>query len=405
MVDTTYGKVLLAKLILLGPLLVVAGLNAFLLKPRLVSLIDGLYQQGGSGNEEQRASWARQLSSLQRLLPRTIAVEVAVIVAVFAAVAVLTQTATAKGEVAQQKAGSTQSVRFNQAATEKDLKLTLDVSPNRVGINEYDLTIQNADGTPSTTVTQARLRFNYDEVQGVVAPSEVILNKFATGEYKAAGAYFSAAGNWRVEADIRRSDADDVSHVYVLPVARALSTSTAGGSAFDLPFTVFSWNEVAGGALALMGAAIIVYRRQLRWLQQPAYRIGITIAVALMLSGAVLVFGVHSHTAASNPRDGNPVPSTQESIDRGKMLYQQNCVQCHGIDGKGDGPESPNLSPAPTDFRQHMPLHTDPQFYGFIANGYPGSAMPAFDSAFSDKNDIWNLVNYLRSAFTEGQTQ
>ena len=51
-----------------------------------------------------------------------------------------------------------------------------------------------------------------------------------------------------------------------------------------------------------------------------------------------------------------------------------------------------------------MPLHTDPQFYAFISNGYPGSAMPQFAKTFSE-TDIWNLVNYLRSAFSEAPTQ
>ena len=51
-----------------------------------------------------------------------------------------------------------------------------------------------------------------------------------------------------------------------------------------------------------------------------------------------------------------------------------------------------------------MPLHTDPQFFAFIADGYAGSQMPAFRNAFSE-TDIWNLVNYLRSAFSEPASQ
>jgi copper transport protein len=405
MIDTTYGKVLLAKLALLAPLLAIAGLNAFVLKPRLVSVIDDLYQEGGSASEHDRATQSRRLASLQRALPITVAVEIALVLAVFAAVAVLGQTSTARGEVAQVRAQKAAPAKFNQAAHAADLNLTLEVSPNRVGINEYTLSIQNKDGTPSETVTQARLRFNYDEVQGAVAPSEVILNKFAPGEYRGAGAYFSQPGNWRVEADVRRSDADDVSHAYVLPVAAAAETAKQSqGGIWSLPFTVFNWNQVAGAFLALAGAVVVIYRRQLRILEPSAYRAGIAVAMLLMLGGAVLAFGVGQHAAARNPTAGNPVKPTKDSVERGKTLFQQNCIACHGIDGRGDGPEAPNLSPAPTDFRLHMPLHTDPQFYGFIADGYPGSAMPRFRDAFSEE-DIWNLVNYLRSAFSEAPTQ
>ena len=80
------------------------------------------------------------------------------------------------------------------------------------------------------------------------------------------------------------------------------------------------------------------------------------------------------------------------------------CLACHGIDGRGDGPNAASLDPAPSDFRLHVPLHTDPQFYAFIANGYPGSAMPAWKEQLSP-DDIWNLVNFLRSAFTDAPTQ
>lgn len=405
MLHTTYGKVLFAKLILLAPLLAVAGLNAYILKPRLVAVIDGLYQEGDGGTEQQRAAWSRRLASLQRTLPITIAVEIALVVAIFAAVGVLSQTATARGEAAQARALKAGGGKFSQAATQDNLKLTLEVSPNRVGLNEYNLTVQNADGTPSQTVTQARLRFSYDEVQGAVAPSEIILNKFADGDYRGAGAYFTQPGNWRVDTSVRRSAADDVAHIFVLPVARAeVSATTGGGGAYSLPFNVFNWNEVTGAAVALAGAVIIIYRKQLRWQQQPGYRISMTFATALLLTGAVLAFGVSQHRPQANATAGNPVPSTTESVDRGKLLFQQSCIQCHGIDGRGDGPEAPNLSPAATDFRLHMPLHTDPQFYAFTANGYPGSAMPGFAKAFSE-TDIWNLVNYLRSAFTEAPTQ
>jgi copper transport protein len=405
MIDTTYGKVLLAKLALLAPLLAVAGFNAYVLKPRLVAAIDGAYQEGGAGTPEQRSLWQRQVESLQRLLPRTIIVEVTLIVAVFAAVGVLSQTATAKGEVAQQKAGQTGSAKFNQTAALGDLGLTLEVSPNRVGINQYNLTIQKPDGTPSTTVTQARLRFTYDDVQNAVAPSEIILTRFADGDWRGAGAYFTQPGNWRVQTDIRRSDADDVSHLFVLPVGRAVATAKGDrGTAYELPFTYFSWNEVGGAVLVLCGVAIIFYRRQLRWLRRPGYRAGMGVATLLMVGGAVLIFGVHTHTTVANPTAGNPIKPTAASVAKGKDLFQQNCIVCHGIDGRGDGPGAASLSPAPTDFRQHMPLHIDPQFFTFVAEGYPGSAMPKFKGTFSDE-DIWNMVNFLRSAFSEAPSQ
>jgi len=405
LVDTAYGKVLLAKLALLAPLLAVAGINAFFLKPRLVAAVDGVYQEGGGGTEEQRDAWQRRLAALQRVLPITIAVEVGLIVAVFAAVGLLTQTSTATGEVAQTKAEAAAATKYSQSVETGGLKLTFDVAPNRVGLNQYDVTVQNPDGSPATTVTQVRLRFNYEQVADAIPQSEVILRRRADGEYREIGSYFAQPGNWRVQLDVRRSDGDDVSRQYVLGVAQSQSASAAKKKdAFSLPFTAFNWNEVAGAFAALAGVAIIIYRRQLKWLEQPAYRITITVATALVLAGAVLTFGVHTHTAAVDPSADNPVKPTQESITRGRDLFAQNCVVCHGAEGRGDGEQAAQLSPSPADFRLHMPYHTDGQFFGFIANGYPQSAMPKYNSTFSE-TDIWNLVNFMRSAYTVGASQ
>jgi copper transport protein len=403
--ETTYGRVLLAKLALVLPLLVIAGVNAFVLKPLFVGAVDGLYQQGGSGTVDQQRAWSEQLRAMRRWLPRTIVIEVALVIAVFAAVAVLSQTSTAEGEIAQERAEAGQGQAFDQSAETDGVRLTLQVRPNVVGINEYTLLVQDAaSGEPIETVTQARLRFEYDDVEGAVAPSEIILNRFGAGDYRGAGAYFTQPGNWRVAASIRRSDGDDAARTFVLPVVREEAGDTAEGDAFDLPFTSFYWNEVLAAALAIAGVLLLLYRRQLKWMASWANRGVMTVAAVLLIAAGVLAFGVHTHTDAIDAREGNPIPPSEESVARGRELFQQNCIQCHGIDGRGDGPAAEGLNPAPTDFRLHVPLHTDPQFYAFIADGYPGSAMPAFRDAFSEE-DIWNLVNFIRETFKDAPTE
>jgi mono/diheme cytochrome c family protein len=39
-----------------------------------------------------------------------------------------------------------------------------------------------------------------------------------------------------------------------------------------------------------------------------------------------------------------------EDVAAGKLLYGQQCVVCHGIKGKGNGPSGKALNPKPTDF-------------------------------------------------------
>ena len=224
--DTTYGKVLLAKLIIVAFLLPVAGLNAFILKPRLVAAIDGLYQSGGSGDARSRSAKSSSLAQLQRILPVAIIIEVALVVAVFASVGVLTQTSTAKGEIAQREAAATADTEFQDVKPAGDLQLGIEIKPNRVGINRYTLTIRNADGSPSTTVAQARLRFSYtDPAQPDVRPpaAELLLRaSINPGEFQGQGSYFTQPGSWLVEAGVRRNDADDVSRTFSVPVRRAI---------------------------------------------------------------------------------------------------------------------------------------------------------------------------------------
>ena len=41
--------------------------------------------------------------------------------------------------------------------------------------------------------------------------------------------------------------------------------------------------------------------------------------------------------------------TTVETTNDGKTLYMQNCVSCHGVDARGDGPAAARLSTLPPD--------------------------------------------------------
>lgn len=405
MLDTTYGRVLLAKLVLLAPLLAVAGINAFVLKPRLVRLIDGLYQGDASVDPSRRSAWERSLVTLQRWLPRTVVLEVALLVAVFASVSVLTQTSTAEGERAQEAARAEASNVFTDTREADGLTLTLAIQPNTVGLNRYDLDILDATGAPADDViTQARLRFYYQDPAAAGGANqgfaELILREDADGGFTGQGSYFTQPGSWRVEVGIRRAGADDISRSFVVAVAPPESASQPSDDPWALPFTVFTWNEVVGALLAIIGGLVLLYRQQLGWARQLGYRVAVTVATALILAGAVLGFGVDTHSSVANPGEGNPIKPTDASIAAGAALFQQNCIVCHGPEGRGDGPQAAQLDPRPVDIRQHLPLHTDRQFFAFIERGVPGTAMPAWGDQLSEE-DIWNLINYMRSRFTD----
>lgn len=408
MIHTTYGRVLIAKLSLMMPLLAIAGVNAFYLKPRLVSTIDGLYQEGGANaSEAVRASWEQRLASLRRVLPRTIAIEIALVAAVIASVALLTQTSTAKGELAQEQARKQAQVAYKQAQPAGDLQLDIEIRPNRVGNNQYTVFARTQDGKPPESVTEMRLRFTYPDPAapgGIAGRGEIQLQSRGGGEYVNSGSLFTQPGSWTVETTVKRTGVDDVSRTFVVPVGPTEAAAKKSRGTFALPFTSLNWNQVVGGALVLAGAVVILYRREFAAIRAWANRAAVTSSAVLFVGGGVLLFGVHSHDAALDPSQGNPVKMSQQSIDRGKELFSQNCIVCHGENGDGKGPRAAELNPAPADLRAHMPFHTDPQFFSFIANGFPGTAMPAWKDQISTE-DIWNLLNYLRSAFGQTSTQ
>ncbi|MFL5803186.1 MAG: c-type cytochrome [Roseiflexaceae bacterium] len=94
----------------------------------------------------------------------------------------------------------------------------------------------------------------------------------------------------------------------------------------------------------------------------------------------------------------NPLRADAQTIQAGQLLYQTNCVACHGAAGRGDGPTAVGLNPRPADFTQHMVpgKHTDGQVFLWIKDGFPGTAMPAWSTRLSEEQ-IWQLVTYLRT--------
>ncbi len=75
---------------------------------------------------------------------------------------------------------------------------------------------------------------------------------------------------------------------------------------------------------------------------------------------------------------------TMPEADEGRRLYVENCVQCHGPVGKGDGPLANRLKPAPTDLTQLSNQGKFPRarvlstIDGYHRTQIPGEQMPEF---------------------------
>jgi mono/diheme cytochrome c family protein len=92
----------------------------------------------------------------------------------------------------------------------------------------------------------------------------------------------------------------------------------------------------------------------------------------------------------------NPIASTPDSIAAGKKTYAK-CASCHGINGQG-GPGN-DLIPAAPSLVDEQWDHgsTDGEIFDNIKNGVPPDFnMVPFKDQLKD-DEIWNLVNYIRS--------
>jgi mono/diheme cytochrome c family protein len=106
--------------------------------------------------------------------------------------------------------------------------------------------------------------------------------------------------------------------------------------------------------------------------------------------------GAHTHPDAAKMK--NPVAATPASIAAGKKLYDGQCASCHGVSGKGDGKAGALLKPLPSDLTDADWKHgqTDGEIFTVIRDGARQTGMRAYGSRIP-ANDLWNLVNYVRS--------
>jgi mono/diheme cytochrome c family protein len=97
----------------------------------------------------------------------------------------------------------------------------------------------------------------------------------------------------------------------------------------------------------------------------------------------------------------DPLPVTEQNLLRGKEVFLERCVGCHGMKGDGKGPGARFLSPTPADFTSADDAccggDTGPgDFYYRILRGWTGTAMENFGDRLS-VNDIWRVVLFVKT--------
>ncbi len=97
----------------------------------------------------------------------------------------------------------------------------------------------------------------------------------------------------------------------------------------------------------------------------------------------------------------NPYAEDEQLADLGKKVYQNMCVACHGIDGKGDPLMLKTLNPPPADLSsEKVQRQTDGALFWKITTGR--GAMASYANVLSEK-ERWALVQYIRTLKKEEQ--
>jgi copper transport protein len=374
LLNAAYGQALLVKLLLIVPLVTLAAINHYVVRPALVAA----YRTAS-------ARTIRDALSSVLLFRWTVLIEALFGVAVIAAAGVLTTLSPP-----QQISATAGAASLVLTASAGDLVTTFTLAPGQPGPNRYLAAVKTATGVAAPGIQQVTVRFTFlDSNLGV---SEVPLAATAGGQYAGQSSDLAFAGRWQAELVVRRTGQDDVRATYGFEV------TPTGPRTLQPPQVQVSWQFFLGVLLAVLGIGALIRGAALRRFDLRRAAVVAACGVGLIGSGAYVAVRDYqvAEAAAALQAQSQVHPATPQSIANGAVVYRQNCAMCHGITARGNGPLAPTMNPRPSDLVLHVPLHSDTDLEDWIANGFPGSQMPAFKDKVTDQ-ERWDVLNYLKS--------
>ena len=187
LLSTPYGRILLAKLCVVGLMVALGGYHQFIVHPRILASLD---RSGGSaGLNGQRFRHTLRIEALLGVL--------ALLLAAF--LGTTSPPSTPLPHVDE---------TFRQARAVDDAQLAIEIKPLRPGPNEIRLTVTGRDGQPLTNTTGALLQLQV--LGSETAPIGVTLTQQSPGIFHGKDVILGIEGRWKGQVTIQRQGAYDL---------------------------------------------------------------------------------------------------------------------------------------------------------------------------------------------------
>lgn len=375
LLDTTYGAALSGKLILVAPLLLLGAVNLLVLHPRVRRAVAAGHRRSQDPGAARTLRWL-------------VLGEVLLATAVLGVTGVLAGLPPASSVVGGGRPYA--EVQRTPAGT----PVTLSVRPNLAGENTISVEAAGqAVGVPSD-VEGVRLTLLLLDRQ-VGARQVVVPPTAEPGRFEVSGNHLSMPGRWDVQVTLQRSGRAEETTRFPLVVGEPPGASRPAISPGRIVLKAANGRTLFAALLVAASVLLLAGTRQPKggWRRATP-----TVLAQVALLSIGLVVAGSSVAEAYRLSLPNPVLADANSLMRGEAVYFNNgCALCHGVSGRGDGPDGRLLRPPPTDFRADRAAgRTDRELFDRIEQGGVGTGMPAFKDRLTEQEQ-WDAINFIRT--------
>jgi copper transport protein len=365
---TTYGLNLLAKWVLMVPLIALGGLHFVLVSP-------------------QRLSWITTvLKTHQRFLqlPATLRLEMCFAVIVLVVAGFLPATPPPAPDKTQ---AATAPLAQNLIVEGYDVRLN--ISPSIVGTNSVEVRITQ-DSQPAN-LKAVRLRYSDPAFGRYTDP--IWLDSIEPGLWVGAGGEINRPATWQVLIDFFPPDAPSIRAAFQWKMMDEIQNGRSPSILNGLSVAVVI-------ALLLFGGIYLSWQpiQKLHWTPENAVVAGLAIGltIAMIIGGAILFAQTEQHVQKRKnqpPHLVNPILADQAALSRGRELFRQECWICHGENGTGATPFAINLTRPVPNLTEALGVRTDEDLFRILTQGMVNRHL--FGKNLSE-SDRWHLIIYLR---------